>query len=201
MVFIQLLTTKSPSFARNRGSLIKKAATYSPALHCSTIGDGGLNFSVRNGKRWDPAAITTWFFRPTRQDNPDRAYGWHLHTSKTAGQHTASDRNENDNHYDYCTWYNWRHGLKGKSRAISTARLWRHRLYTCCLSTSSSGTALNGVLISRMASRLDAFSAYPNQARIPGGAPGGTTGKPEACPTRSSRTSARTTQYSCAHDR
>ena len=31
----------------------------SPALHCSTIGDGGLNFSVRNGKRWDPAAITT----------------------------------------------------------------------------------------------------------------------------------------------
>jgi len=35
------------------------AASYSPALHCSTIGAGGLNFSVRNGKRWDPAAITT----------------------------------------------------------------------------------------------------------------------------------------------
>jgi len=28
-------------------------------LHCSTIGAGGLNFSVRNGKRWNPAAITT----------------------------------------------------------------------------------------------------------------------------------------------
>jgi hypothetical protein len=28
------------------------AATYSPALWCSTIGHGGLNFSVRNGKRW-----------------------------------------------------------------------------------------------------------------------------------------------------
>ena len=39
----------------------KKAASYSPALHCSTIGAGGLNFSVRNGKRWDPAAITTWY--------------------------------------------------------------------------------------------------------------------------------------------
>ncbi len=38
---------------------LKKAASYSPALHCSTIGAGGLNFSVRNGKRWDPAAITT----------------------------------------------------------------------------------------------------------------------------------------------
>ena len=37
----------------------KKAATYSPALHCSTIGAVGLNFSVRNGKRWDTDAITT----------------------------------------------------------------------------------------------------------------------------------------------
>ena len=43
-----------------RASLLKKmAASYSPALHCSTIGAGGLNFSVRNGKRWDPAAIAT----------------------------------------------------------------------------------------------------------------------------------------------
>ena len=41
------------------GSQSKKAATYSPALHCSTIGATGLNFSVRNGKRWDPGAITT----------------------------------------------------------------------------------------------------------------------------------------------
>ena len=41
------------------GILKKVAASYSPALHCSTIGAGGLNFSVRNGKRWDPAAITT----------------------------------------------------------------------------------------------------------------------------------------------
>ena len=37
----------------------KEAAAYSPALHCSTIGASGLNFSVRNGKRWNPAAITT----------------------------------------------------------------------------------------------------------------------------------------------
>ena len=26
---------------------------------CSTIGAVGLNFSVRNGKRWNPVAITT----------------------------------------------------------------------------------------------------------------------------------------------
>ena len=30
---------------------INMAATYSPALWCSTIGHKGLNFSVRNGKR------------------------------------------------------------------------------------------------------------------------------------------------------
>ena len=38
--------------------LRKKAATYSPTIR-STIGDDGLNFSVRNGKRWNPVAITT----------------------------------------------------------------------------------------------------------------------------------------------
>ena len=30
-----------------------------PHLRCSTIGVDGLNCSVRNGKRWDPIAITT----------------------------------------------------------------------------------------------------------------------------------------------
>ena len=34
------------------------AATYSPTWWGSTIGDGELNFSVRNGKRWILAAIT-----------------------------------------------------------------------------------------------------------------------------------------------
>ena len=43
---------------------------------------------------------------------------------------------------------------------------------------------------------LRCFSAYPYQTRLPGGAPGGTTGRPEVCPTRSSRTSVRATQIS-----
>ena len=39
-------------------SLKKKVAmTYSPTNVCSTIGAVGLNFSVRNGKRWIPDAI------------------------------------------------------------------------------------------------------------------------------------------------
>ena len=40
-------------------ALISKATSYSPAFHCSTISVSGLNFSVRNGKRWNPATITT----------------------------------------------------------------------------------------------------------------------------------------------
>ena len=36
---------------------IKVAMTYSPTNVCSTIGAVGLNFSVRDGKRWIPDAI------------------------------------------------------------------------------------------------------------------------------------------------
>ena len=59
----------------------------------------------------------------------------------------------------------------------------------------------HGDLILGRASCLDAFSTYPDQTRIPGGAAGATTGKPEVCPTRSSRTSDGTPQISCAHNR
>ena len=49
---------------------IKKASAYTEAsfikdgdvllsYKCSTIGAGGFNFSVRNGKRWYPTAIVT----------------------------------------------------------------------------------------------------------------------------------------------
>ena len=37
----------------------KTATTYSPTLHRSTIGVSELNFSVRNGKRWNLTAIMT----------------------------------------------------------------------------------------------------------------------------------------------
>ena len=40
----------------------RTAATYSPNWWVSTIGDGELNFSVRNGKRWILTAITTAVF-------------------------------------------------------------------------------------------------------------------------------------------
>ena len=42
----------------SRGFLIKVGDDLL-SHNCSTIGAGGLNFSVRNGKRWNPAAIVT----------------------------------------------------------------------------------------------------------------------------------------------
>ena len=48
----------------------------------------------------------------------------------------------------------------------------------------------------RWASRLDAFSAYPVRTLLPCGAAGATTGTPEVCPTRSSRTRVRSSQAS-----
>ena len=62
MVVAIFKTTQNEKDLRDfspRSLIRKKAATYSPALHCSTIGASGLNFSVRNGKRWNPTAITT----------------------------------------------------------------------------------------------------------------------------------------------
>ena len=48
----------TPSSIDDRVSYKKVAATYSPTWWGSTIGDGELNFSVRNGKRWILTAIT-----------------------------------------------------------------------------------------------------------------------------------------------
>ena len=48
---------KGHRFCERQPFLKKLAITYSPTLHRSTIGASGLNFSVRDGKRWNPAAI------------------------------------------------------------------------------------------------------------------------------------------------
>ena len=49
---------KSPTSDDVRDLYKKVAATYSHTWWGSTIGDGELNFSVRNGKRWILTAIT-----------------------------------------------------------------------------------------------------------------------------------------------
>ena len=56
------------SRALSRPAIQRTAATYSPNWWVSTIGDGELNFSVRNGKRWVLTAIATAIYclRDTR---------------------------------------------------------------------------------------------------------------------------------------
>ena len=56
-----------------------------------------------------------------------------------------------------------------------------------------------GDLILESASRLDAFSAYPNRTWLPGGAAGATTGTLAVRSTRSSRTRVNPPQVSYAH--
>ena len=56
--------------------LPKTAATYSPNWWVSTIGDGELNFSVRNGKRWILTAITTVVFY-LREKTADSPFGYY----------------------------------------------------------------------------------------------------------------------------
>ncbi len=47
------------SWAVRGGTEWKKGGYLLSRLAGSTIGEGGLNFSVRDGKRWDTAAIAT----------------------------------------------------------------------------------------------------------------------------------------------
>ena len=48
-----------PGMGRARGNGMEKGGYLLSRLAGSTIGEGGLNFSVRDGKRWDTAAIAT----------------------------------------------------------------------------------------------------------------------------------------------
>ena len=165
----------------------KTAATYSPTRQGSTIGVGGLNFSVRDGKRWNPAAIATSIRVTHWLKSKSFIKPWN--ERRTAPQlRTISG---------ICVPIR----CQRKPRAISSARLKASlpvHLHPINVLVSDDP---QGDLILRPASCLDAFSIYPITTWIPGGAAGATTGKPEVGPARSSRTSASSTQVSCAHDR
>ena len=168
-----------------------------------------FNLSVRNGKRWNPRAIATlvssartyapYNVRGTLTEASQRV----SFSSSVSSYHALSDSLPRIQLVSvfavrFLFW-----GItprKGFGRLVPLGC--RHCCpCTCGLSTSSSLTALCGNLILRKASCLDAFSTYPCRTRLPGRAPGGTTGAPEVRPTRSSRTSVGTSQISCAHNR
>jgi hypothetical protein len=134
----------------------------------STIGAGGLNFSVRNGKRCIPAAMTAQVVEVPAARVYERVQPSKLHSSS-------------------------RRCSKSRPRAISTAplsALLRVHVPPIDVVIFHGPYSLEGMggLISRWASRLDAFSGYPIQAWLSSGALGRTTATPEACSSRSSRT-------------
>ena len=136
---------------------------------------GELNFSVRNGKRWFLTAITTalCYLREYFKEAPSRTRFFLL---------------------AYLS-------LEKVSRAISTGLLSPSlNLHILPINVVVSHDP-QGKLILETASRLDAFSAYPDPTWIPGGAAGATTGIPEVGPTRSSRTKVSPPQFSNAHNR
>ena len=73
------MKTKKPGRHLTSG-LPKTAATYSPNWWVSTIGDGELNFSVRNGKRWILTAITTVVCY-LREKNSEAPFGYYTYSS------------------------------------------------------------------------------------------------------------------------
>ena len=95
---------------------------------CSTIGAHGLNCSVRNGKRWNPGAITALMPKKHEGKENSRRATRARRASKSRDCHTLRPFGKGRS--------------QEKHRAISSARLWCRHLYTCALSTSSSLTAL-----------------------------------------------------------
>ena len=79
------------------GTLLQKNGGYLLSHLRSTIGVSGLNFSVRNGKRWNPAAIGHLELRMTYPTSEKS-----ISYNDTTAENTFSQR---------------------KSRAISSARL------------------------------------------------------------------------------
>ena len=168
-----------------------------------------FNFSVRDGKRWNPHAVFTLMslfrslFRFTlerfpffRSFTPDgRLFGFaalwrkRVHTGVADPCESVAQRASLSARLVFVSFLR-------NFRAISTARL---SMSPCLHLRPIDVVVCDGPLrdlILKLASCLDAFSTYPTQTLLPGGAPGGTTGTQEVCPTRSSRTSVGSPQIS-----
>ena len=128
-----------PRLDRNILSYLKKGGYLLSRFAGSTIGVSGLNFPVRNGKRWDTAAIATIISDSGIHDTQH-----HMEEGRIIPL-TSNQQNIKKQTGMYMKKHpcEKKYRVTDKSfRAISSARLWRRRLYTCTLSTSSSLTTL-----------------------------------------------------------
>src|SRR5918996_2272392 len=173
-----------PSGAARLFTRSRQRPTLPLRLQSSTIGAGGLNFRVRDGTGCSPSAMATETLRP---DQDLLIQGrWRGCAPSRARNTTASASKESS------------------PRPISTGQL--HTLpcfhFPPINLVVCEGPYLVepvGDLISRWASHLDAFSAYPFRTWPTSRAAGATTGTPEVRPPRSSRTRGSSSQISCAH--
>ena len=131
---------RTPNLRHKNG----RRPTLPRSLPRSTIGAGGLNFSVRNGKRCIPAAIVTLSKKRQVFGCMARAL------ARLAFENRIARSQKNHQALDLLVPLGYIHRCT----------------YTCGLSTWWSTRSLTpskvmGDLISRRASRLDAFSGYP----------------------------------------
>ena len=82
---------RPPAFARGPSIYSRRRPTLPHGLPCSTIGAGGLNFSVRNGKRCDPSAIATGKSCGARL-RARRAASLNLDADRRPTEHQKSDQ-------------------------------------------------------------------------------------------------------------
>ena len=146
------------------------------SLPPSIIGAGELNFCVRDGNRCVLPAVVTGFVYSVHTLNPEQRTSSKPKCLKTF-------------------WSSFRPISIGQLNAL----LHLHLRPINVVVSHGSYQILGGNLFLWGASHLDAFSAYPVHTWLPSHALGRTTGTPEVCPSRSSRTKDSSTQISNAH--
>ena len=174
-----------------RGAVMVRAATYSPGCDPSTIGAAGLNFSVRDGKRWGPCAGPPNVFSikyASKQYQANRTLSYILCLISCV--YIELSRKDYNGTFLFQV-FGQLVPLGCAVAGFTPAAYQRCRLQR----------PLCGSLILGWVSHLDAFSAYPFPTWLPGGAVGTTTGTPAVGPARSSRTKARSPQTSPARNR
>ena len=180
---------KEERAARRRPVLTmsRRRPTLPPSLPGSTIGAGGLHFRVRDGTGCFPSAMTTET-AVLMTDLPEETQ-----QRSSEGASSESPRNHDSERE-----------RKSSPRPISTGQLhtlpcFHFRPINLVVCQGPYPVVPVRDLISRWASHLDAFSAYPFRTWPTSRAAGATTGTPEVRPPRSSRTRGSSSQISCAH--
>ena len=173
---------KNPStFQRRRVCINRQQPIFPDRLQSSIFGTSELNFCVRDGNRCGLAVITTGMVESLYPQDCIR---------KIIQDCVLNVRQLNIT----CGQVLGRQYRSAEHISMLTHPAYQLVVFQCPYQKE-------GNLILKLASHLDAFSVYPIQTQLPSCATGVTTGTPEVCPSRSSRTKDSTPQISYAHDR